>query len=351
MMAFEWNSWIGALVAIALALLIALAVIVVVRLIAAVVARKVPSVRDFGRRIRSAWTVLTAVMAVWIASAITLPSQTDWWPGLAHVFLVVTIVVGSWFLAAVVSFGFEQIMAPGADYDGDGVVGARERRKHTQLLVMQRLVIAIIAVVALGSVLFSFPELRALGTSLLASAGIAGIVAGLAAQSILGNLVAGIQLAFTDVIRVGDVVVVEGEQGRIGEMNLSYVVVYVWDERRLIVPCIYFTSNPIETWTRKSDQILGVVLMDLDWRVPMDAVRAKFYQVIEATDTWDRRSANALVTGSEGGHVTVRFVMSSKDSDDQWNLRCEVREKMIAWLQQEYPDALPNTRVVVQKDD
>ncbi|MCG1037835.1 mechanosensitive ion channel family protein, partial [Polaribacter sp. DS7-9] len=159
--------------------------------------------------------------------------------------------------------------------------------------------------------------------------GIASIIAGLAAQSILGNLVAGIQLAFTDAVRVGDVVVVQGEWGTIGEINLSYVVVYIWDERRLVVPCSYFTSNSIETWTRHSDQILGTVFLDLDWRVPMDAVRAKFDEIIEASPAWDHRSSSVVVTDAQGGTVTVRFVMSAKDSSDQWTLRCDVREQMV----------------------
>src|SRR5690606_19219178 len=192
---------------------------------------------------------------------------------------------------------------------------------------------------------FSFPEMRAVGTSLLASAGIVSIVAGLAAQSILGNLIAGIQIAFTDAIRVGDVVVVEGEWGRIGEINLSYVIVNVWDERRLVLPCSYFTTNPVETWTRRSDRIMGAVFMDLDWRVPMDAVRERFQQVIDASPAWDRRTSSVFVTDSQGGFVTVRFVMSAKDSGDLWAIRCEVREKMMTWLQQEHPEALPRTRL------
>src|SRR5690606_32684169 len=118
---------------------------------------------------------------------------------------------------------------------------------------------------------------------------------------------------------------------------------------RLILPSTYLTSNPVESWTRRSEKILGTVYMDLDWRVPVDAVREKFMEIIEASDTWDRRSANVLVTGSEGGYVTLRVKISAKNSDDQWDLRCLVREKIMTWLQQEHPEALPVTRVTMEE--
>ncbi|MFD5213884.1 mechanosensitive ion channel family protein [Microbacterium sp. NPDC058345] len=339
-MAFEWDPWIETAVALVIAVVIAVAVLVAVRLIVALVGRRVEWLRDLGRRVRTALWAAALIVAVWIACAVSAPGEQSWWPGVSRLFLIATITAGAWLLAALVSFGFETIIAR-----EDASLGVEGRRRRTQLLVIHRLVLVIIAVIAVGAALFSFPEMRAVGTSLLASAGIASIIAGLAAQSILGNLIAGIQVAFTDAIRVGDVVVIEGEWGRIGEINLSYVVVYIWDERRLVLPCSYFTTNPIETWTRRSDRILGTVYMDLDWRVPMDALRAKFQEIIEASSAWDRRSASVAVTGSEGGHVTVRFVMSSKNSDDQWTLRVTVREQLMTWLQREHPEALPRMRV------
>ncbi|MFY9713200.1 MAG: mechanosensitive ion channel domain-containing protein [Microbacterium sp.] len=343
-----WEYWIDSIVVLLLALAAAFAVVMLVILVASLLSRKFPWVRELGRRIRRAWITVIAIGAVWIACAVTEPAEEQWWPALSRIFLIATIVAGSWLLAALVSFGFERIMRQEEGADDTGPEG---RRRHTQLLVIHRLMLVIIAVIALGAVLFTFPEMRAIGTSLLASAGIVSVIAGLAAQSILGNLIAGIQVAFTDAIRVGDVVVVEGEWGRIGEINLSYVVVYIWDERRLVLPCSYFTTKPIETWTRRSNKILGVVLMDLDWQVPMDAVRAKFMEIVETSPAWDGRSASALVVGSQGGFVTVRFVMSSKDSSDQWDLRCEVREKMMTWLQREHPQALPRTRVLIDEPE
>ncbi|MGF6824306.1 small-conductance mechanosensitive channel [Microbacterium sp. ZKA21] len=339
----DWTSWTGTAVAIAIALLAAVIAVVLTRLIAAIVSRKVPWVADLDRRIRRAWTAVCSVVALWTACAISQPLEERWWPAVSRLFLVLTILFGAWLIAALVSFGFERLLLR----NDATLVGADMRRRRTQVIVIHRLVLVLIGVTAVGTALFSFPELRVVGTSLLASAGIVSIIAGLAAQSIFGNLIAGIQIAFTDAIRVDDVVVVEGEWGRIGEINLSYVVVYIWDERRLVVPCSYFTTHPIETWTRRSDKILGTVYMELDWRVPMDAVREKFLEVVEASPAWDGRSASAVVTDSVGGNVTVRFVMSAKDSSDQWDLRCHVRESMMTWLQQDHPEALPRTRVLV----
>lgn len=340
----DWVSWISTLAAIGLALVAAVVVIVLVHFIAKLVARSAPWLGELSRRVRLPWIVVVAIVAVWIACVVSPPAQLGWWPGISRLFLIATILTGAWLLAALDSFGFEKLIAE----DRSIVAGALARRRRTQLVVLHRLSLVIIAIIALGAVLFTFPEMRAVGTSLLASAGIASIIAGLAAQSILGNLIAGVQIAFTDAIRVGDIVVINGEWGHIGEINLSYVVVNIWDERRLVLPCSYFTTTPFETWTRRSDQIIGTVYMDLDWRVPIDAVRAKFMEIIEASDAWDRRSSNVRVTGAEGGYVTVRFVVSAKDADDQWELRCEVREQMMTWLQQEHPEALPNTRLLME---
>lgn len=339
----DWTSWIGTIVAVGIAVAVALLAVVALRTLAVLVSRRYAWMRDLDRRVRKAWAVVCVVVAVWVAGTVTAPGREPWWPAVSHMLLICIIISGAWLVAALVSFGFEGMLSR----EKAAFTGASRRRRRTQILVIQRLTLVVIGVVAVGAALFSFPGLRILGTSLLASAGIVSVIAGLAAQSIFGNLIAGIQIAFTDAIRVDDVVVIEGEWGHIGEINLSYVVVYVWDERRLVIPCSYFTTNPIETWTRRSDAILGAVFMDLDWRVPMDELRAKFQEIIEASDAWDRRASSVYVTDSQGGCVTVRFVMSSKDSDDQWVLRCEVREKLMTWMQQEHPEALPRTRIAV----
>lgn len=341
----SWNPWLSTVVAVGVALLTAAAALLLLTLIVVLVSRRVEWVRELARRARNALFAVVAVVAVWISCSVSEPANADWWPAISRLFLIATILTGAWLLGALASFGFERLM----EREEQERMGPDARRRRTQLLVIHRLVLVTIAILALGTVLFTFPEMRAVGASLLASAGIVSIIAGLAAQSILGNLIAGVQIAFTDAIRVGDVVVVEGEWGRIGEINLSYVVVYIWDERRLVVPCNYFTTTPIETWTRRSDKILGTVFMDLDWRVPMAEVRAEFQRIVEESPYWDGRSSSALVTDSQGGFVTVRFVMSAKNSSDQWDIRCEVREQMMTWLQRTHPEALPLTRVAMEQ--
>jgi small-conductance mechanosensitive channel len=341
----SWNPWLSTVVAVGVALLTAAAALLLLTLIVVLVSRRVEWVRELARRARNALFAVVAVVAVWISCSVSEPANAEWWPAISRLFLIATILTGAWLLGALASFGFERLM----EREEQERMGPDARRRRTQLLVIHRLVLVTIAILALGTVLFTFPEMRAVGASLLASAGIVSIIAGLAAQSILGNLIAGVQIAFTDAIRVGDVVVVEGEWGRIGEINLSYVVVYIWDERRLVVPCNYFTTTPIETWTRRSDKILGTVFMDLDWRVPMAEVRAEFQRIVEESPYWDGRSSSALVTDSQGGFVTVRFVMSAKNSSDQWDIRCEVREQMMTWLQRTHPEALPLTRVAMEQ--
>lgn len=342
---FEWNSWLGTTAAIALGLVATSALILILWIGLSLAARKARWLRDMVQRIQLSVVVMLGIFSVWISCAVTGPATQWWWPGLNRLFLIAVIISGAWFLSALNSFGFEGLIRR----ESNTPAGPERRRRRTQLVVIHRLTLVIIAVVALGAVLFSFPEMRAFGTSLLASAGIASIIAGLAAQSILGNLIAGVQIAFTDAIRVDDVVVIEGEWGRIGEINLSYVVIYIWDERRLVLPCTYFTSTPFEAWTRHSDRVLGTVFLDVDWRVPMDEVRAKFTEIIEASEAWDRRSSSVAVTDAQGGYVTVRLVASAKDADDQWTLRCDVREAMVNWLQREHPEALPNSRVLMSR--
>jgi len=177
------------------------------------------------------------------------------------------------------------------------------------------------------------------------------LVGGLAAQSVLGNLFAGIQLAFSNAIRVGDVVSVEGEWGTIGEITLSYVVVHIWDERRLIVPSAHFTSKSFETWTRKNSKVLGTIFLDVDWRVPLDKVRHEFDSFLTDNPLWDKRASGVVVTDAQGGFVQVRFLVSAEDSSNQWDLRCAVREHMVTWLQKNHPDALPLSRVALESTE
>ena len=341
----EWTTWFGALIALGIALLANIAVAVLVKIAASRYSSQESRwLRTLIVRLHLRIQVFVAVVALWIVGTATAPATFAWWITVDHLFLIATVIAGAWLLSGLLTFGVERVK----HRVGEGGENEPEiRRKRTQIDVLHRLGLVLIAIIAVGVVLFTFPMVRAVGASVLASAGILSVVAGLAAQSTLGNLIAGLQLAFSNSLRVGDVVVAEGEWGTVGEITLTHVVVHVWDERRLILPCTYFTSQPYENWTRQNARIMGTVYMDLDWRVPIAQVREKFAEILATTDLWDRRVSSVLVTGAEGGFVTVRFLVSSKDSDQQWALRCLVREEMVSWLQREHPEALPYTRVML----
>lgn len=341
---FEWTSWWGTLVAVGIALAANILLAVILWGVRLTVGKRVGWLGRFMLTLRPRTHTFLFLVGIWVALGLTAPGTYSWWPRVSHVFLILVVLAGAFLLAGIATYGFTGMIGR---FTVQELAAPEMRRMHTQLKLIRRLVNVLIAIIALGVVLFSFEEVRAVGTSVLASAGILSLVAGLAAQSTLGNLVAGIQLVFSNAIRVGDVVDVEGEWGTIGEITLSYVVVYIWDERRLILPCTYFTTQPFRSWTRNSSLIKGTVFLDVDWRVPMAQIRAKFMEIVSNSDAWDERSAGMIVADARGGHVSVRFTVSAKDSDDIWDLRCLVREEMVAWLQKEHPEALPVTRVML----
>jgi small-conductance mechanosensitive channel len=221
----------------------------------------------------------------------------------------------------------------------------RARRLRTQMLLVRRIVAAVIVVIAVGAALYTFPAVRALGAGVLASAGAAGLVAGIAARPALGNLMAGLQLAFSDAVRLGDVVVVENLWGRIEELTLTYVVVHLWDERRLILPVSYFAQNPFENWTRHSSRVLGSVDIHVDWSVPVEEVRTELHRIVQDHSLWDRREWTLQVTDVlPNGLVQLRAWMSAADAPSAWDLRCDVRERLVSYLRDKHPDALPRYR-------
>lgn len=223
----------------------------------------------------------------------------------------------------------------------------RARKIHTQIQVLKKVVYVVLAVIAGAVILMSFKGGRNVGASLLASAGIAGLVLGMAAQRTLGNLLAGIQIAFTQPIRLDDVVVVEGEWGRIEDITLTYVVVRIWDLRRLILPISYFIENPFQNWTRVSADILGTVVLPLDYTVPLEELRTEYKRLLDDSEDWDGQVWNVQVTDSTDRAMTVRLLMSAPDSGTAWMLRCHVREKMIEWIWKHYPSALPRLRAEI----
>ncbi|MFY1676484.1 MULTISPECIES: mechanosensitive ion channel family protein [unclassified Streptomyces] len=218
---------------------------------------------------------------------------------------------------------------------------ARVRRVRTQVTLIMRVVSAVVGVVAAAAMLLTFPEMRAAGASLLASAGILGIVAGVAAQSTLGNLFAGLTIAFGDLVRIGDTVVVDGEWGTVEEITLTFLTVRTWDERRITMPVSYFTSKPFENWSRGGAQMTGTVFWQLDHSAPLDAMRERLRDIVRENAAWDGRNQSLCVTGSTPTTMEVRALVTAKDADDIWTLRVHVREEMLRWLTAEHPYALP----------
>ncbi len=223
------------------------------------------------------------------------------------------------------------------------------RGVYTQVMVLKKIAVGVIAVFALASMLMVFQSVRQLGTAMIASAGVAGIVIGFAAQKSLGTLLAGFQIAMTQPIRIDDVVIVEGEWGRIEEITLTYVVVCIWDLRRLVVPITYFIEKPFQNWTRTSADILGTVFMQVDYGVPVDAVRQELTRILEASPHWDHKVNVLQVTDAKERTLELRALASSSDASKSWDLRCEMREKLVAFIQNNYPGSLPRLRTTLER--
>lgn len=219
------------------------------------------------------------------------------------------------------------------------------RRIHTTSRVVSRMLISAVALLGLASILMSFPNVRQVGMSLLASAGMAGLVAGIAARPVLGNLIAGLQIALTQPIRIDDVVIVQGEWGRIEEISSTYVVVHIWDERRMVVPLQWFVENPFQNWTRTGSNILGTVILWVDYRMPLEPLREEVARISKTAREWDGKLAMLQVTDTSEKSMQLRVLVSSSDSGRSWDLRCKLREGLIAFIRDHCPDYLPTVRI------
>ncbi len=224
------------------------------------------------------------------------------------------------------------------------------RKVYTQFKILERIVIFVIIFLAIAFSLMTFDSIRKIGLSLFASAGVAGIILGLAAQSMIGTILAGFQIAITQPIRIEDVVIVEGEWGWIEEITLTYVVVRIWDKRRLVVPTTYFIQKPFQNWTRTSAEILGTVFLYTDYTMNVDAVRTEFERLLKASGKWDGQVGNVQVTDTNAHTMEIRMLMSAVDSPTAWDLRVYVRENILAWMQKNHPEKLPATRVLFPEE-
>ncbi|HYS47420.1 MAG TPA: mechanosensitive ion channel domain-containing protein [Xanthobacteraceae bacterium] len=265
-----------------------------------------------------------------------------------HALLIGFIVLVGWFAIIAVNV-FSRIYLLRFHVDVEDNLLAR---KHlTQVGILSRAVIILIVVLTAAFALTTFESVRQYGVSLFASAGVAGLVAGLAARPVLSNLIAGVQIAMTQPIRLEDAVIVENEYGWIEEITSTYVVIRLWDWRRMVVPLSYFIEKPFQNWTRQTASLIGSVLIHVDYTVPVGRVREKLSEIVSQSKLWDCQVVNLQVTDAKEGTIELRALVSAASAPAAWDLRCEVREKLIAFLQQEFPRALPRRRTEVTLTD
>jgi small-conductance mechanosensitive channel len=335
------------LVATGVALLTTAAAALVLHLALRAIARRERWAGVLSRRAKHPFRTELLVVLLWVAWVTSVPNRPDdfpWRAPVSHGFLIATIAAGTW-LACQIAIFLEDLGLHRFRIDVPD--NRQARRIRTQVLVIRRLTVAVLVIIGVGAILLTFPGVEAAGASVLASAGLISVIAGLAAQSTLGNVFAGMQLAFSGSIRVDDVVVVEQQWGRIEEITLTYVVVHLWDDRRFVLPSTYFTSTPFENWTRTNSELLGAVEFDLDWRVRPGEMRAELDRILDRTELWDRRVKVLQVTDAVQGSVRVRVLATSHDAPSLFDLRCYIREELVDWIQRTHPDALPVQRVLM----
>jgi small-conductance mechanosensitive channel len=256
------------------------------------------------------------------------------------ILLIVAVAV---ILFQAVNLGEKAVLAR---FDIKAADNLRARKIYTQVHVIGKMVYAAIGLFTVASILMLFQEVRQFGTSILASAGVLGIILGFAAQKTISNLFAGIQIAMAQPIRLDDVVIVEGEWGRVEEITLTYVTIRIWDDRRLIVPLGYFIEKPFQNWTHASAQLLGSIFLWVDYTMPLDELRKALKEIIEPNPLWDKRFWNLQVTDVTEKTMQIRVLATSADSSKGWDLRCDIREKLIAYIQKHHPQSLPQFRTL-----
>lgn len=324
-------------------LVVAFVVLVVMRLLG----RRRGLYAELARFCRRAAYAFGSMTGAYLGVQVALTSMSDSVTStvVSRLLLIASIMAGTWLVVGMVR-AVEASVVSGVRASGDE---GRTSRVTTQSQIMRRVAQVVLVVCGLVGVVMTFPSARVAMGSLLASAGLVSVIAGLAAQSTLGNVFAGIQLATSDAIRVDDVVVVDDEQGTIEEITLTYVVVHTWDDRRLVLPSTHFTQNPFANWSRRGTQTTGTLTIDLDWRVPVSAVRAELARIVASSPAWDGRQASLDVIDASGGSVTLRIALSGANPSDVWALKCYVNEELVAWFQKQAPYALPRTRVEVDQ--
>ena len=290
------------------------------------------------QRAASAALPLLALQVVWQLA----PDTLQFIEGVRHVNGVLLIGALTWLAMAAIAGLAEGVIKryPVVDVEDN----LQARRVHTQARVLSRTAMSMVLVAGTAMALMTFPGARQVGASLLASAGVLGIVAGLAARPVFSNLIAGLQLALAQPIRLDDVLIVKGEWGRVEEITGTYVVLRIWDDRRMVIPLQWFIENPFENWTRTSSQLLGLVVLHLDYATPMDAFRTQAKVVVQAAPEWDGRVCVVQVQDASERAMQVRILVSAAHAGKLWDLRCRVREEMLGWMARTHPHCLPQLR-------
>ncbi|PRY15101.1 mechanosensitive ion channel family protein [Kineococcus rhizosphaerae] len=291
-----------------------------------------------GRRPLAGFLAALAAMA-----SLGVYTQEAAWRGPTFFVLKVLAVACGAGLAIVAAHVVQDVLL--LRYRIDVADNRRQRQRRTQVQLIKRVVVALIVVVAVAAVLLTIPGARGIGTSVLASAGLLSVVAGLAAQTSLSNVFAGLQIAFTDGLRVDDVVVVEEEFGNVEDITLTYVVVRLWDQRRMILPSTYFTTKPFANWTRNSSELIGSVEVDVDWDAPFDELRSYVEGFVAEHPLWNGQTYALQVTDARNSVLTVRILVSANSGGELFDLRCAVREEIVRVLRRDHPQALPAVRL------
>ena len=322
-----------------------LAGVLILELIAISLRRAIPQTgatleRSLITRVRGPARVIIGVTAFGIALA-HLNLGTRVGHDVSHAVVIAMTLAIAWLLIRL-TYVLEDVLLD--RYRLDVEDNLRSRRIHTQVQVLRRVTVAAVIVIAFAVVLLSFSPVRAAGAGLLASAGLIGIFAGFAAKPVTTNLIAGIQIAITQPVRVDDVVVIDGHWGRVEEISLTYVIVRIWDQRHLVLPISYLVTTPFENWTRDSAALLGWVHLEVDYSAPVAAIRDRLHEVLRSSPEWDGVTWNLQVTGVAPSTLQLRALMSARDSSSSWNLQCKVREELISFLQAKHPYALPRIR-------
>jgi small-conductance mechanosensitive channel len=346
-----WLAWLPDPVVASLILLIAVAIALALhallrKLTRRLLAARYPNLYSIIDQMRGLTRLALLIFAVFIALPVA-PVSPDFRYLVARLLLMAIIALVGWSAITALHISADIYLRRFRLDVEDNLLA---RKHNTQIRVLLRSVDALLVLFTLGAALMSFQTVRQYGVSLFASAGVAGIVAGLAARPMLSNLIAGVQLAMTQPIRLEDAVIVENEWGNVEEITSTYVVIRIWDLRRMIVPLTYFIEKPFQNWTRESSTLIGTVLLYVDYRAPVGAIRKKAEEIVRASNRWDGRVFNLAVTDFKAETMEVRILASAGASGKAFDLRCEIREKLIDFLQREHPAALPRQRTELAVD-